>query len=89
MPRLALPIWSRATDIETVSAVASAFGSIVGAAAAVVAAVGIRVGIRSLNRADAARAAQASEDRRVTQAIMASLERQGAAPRNARACSRK
>ena len=62
-------------DIETASAAASAFGSIVGAAAAVVAAVGIR----SMNRADAARAAQAAEDRKVTQAITASLERQGAA----------
>ena len=66
-------------DVEITIAAVSALGSVTSAAAAAVAAVGIWVGIRSMNRANAARAAQAAEDRKVTQAIMAALERQGAA----------
>ena len=66
-------------DVEIAIAAISAFGSVVSAAAATVAAVGIWVGIRSMNRANEARAVQAAEDQKVTQAIMVALERQGAA----------
>ena len=73
-------------DVEIAIAAVSALGSVIGASAATVAAVGIPVGIRSMNRANATRAAQAAEDaaqaaedRKVTQALMAALERQGAA----------
>ena len=66
-------------DVEIAIAAVSAFGSIVSAAAMVVAAVGIWVGIRSMNRVNTAHTAQAAEDRKVTQALMAALERRGAA----------
>ena len=73
-------------DAEIAIAAVSAFGSIVSAPAMVVAAVGIWVGIRSMNRVNTAHAAQAAEDaaqaaedRKVTQALMAALERRGAA----------
>ena len=65
-------------DIETAIAAVSAFGSVVSAAAMTVAAAGIWVGIRFMDRANTAHAAQAAEDREVTQAIMVALERQGA-----------